>query len=82
MGKEDEKWWGDFWVGIGKGYEPAIIPISMYNGSGPRKSAEKGQAHVLSPLLKTRDMDKIRKYVAIRNKKFYPDPNKTIAQQK
>lgn len=58
-GDDTGKWWGDMFTGLADGYNTAIIPISMYNGSGPRSKSEKGQAHMLSPLLKKLDKQKL-----------------------
>ena len=69
VGKDDGKWWGDMFTGLGKGYEKTIIPVSMYNGSGPRSKAEKGKSHMMSPMLKSRNIPKLKAMMQARMKK-------------
>lgn len=54
---------------LANGYKNAIIPISDYVGSIDRSASEQGKAHMISPLLKKANKEKLRAIMAARAKK-------------
>ena len=63
------------------GRKTVIIPLALFNGSAKRSSAEKGKSHMISPLIRKRDPEKLKNYWKGLMKKKYTD-KMSIAQQK